>query len=233
MVVSPHLDDAVLSLGATAAHARDAGAQLEILTVFGYDPNSSVAAGPWDAKSGFRTEGEAASRRRVEDQAACAALGAQPRWLDFGAEPYLRNGSDDEIWSAVAAVVGGADTVLLPGYPLQHPDHADLTRLLLRRPLGCNQLGLYAEQPYAFYEKCTPRGAVMPEPLQAILAKPPVWDGVPCEPGYRRAKLHAVRAYQSQLRSLGLKQTGRGHLRLRYMIWLEGRKGGESIAWLS
>ena len=34
VVVSPHLDDAVLSLGATLAHAVESGATVEVLTVF-------------------------------------------------------------------------------------------------------------------------------------------------------------------------------------------------------
>ena len=42
VVVSPHLDDAVLSLGATMAHAIESGAKVEVLTVFGCEPTSSA-----------------------------------------------------------------------------------------------------------------------------------------------------------------------------------------------
>jgi hypothetical protein len=46
VVVSGHLDDAVLSLGSTVTHAVQAGAKVEILTVFSDSPASQAQAGP-------------------------------------------------------------------------------------------------------------------------------------------------------------------------------------------
>jgi len=64
VVVSPHLDDAVLSLGATLAHAVESGATVEVLTVFACALGSSAPTDDWDRKSGFTTEGQAAQQRR-------------------------------------------------------------------------------------------------------------------------------------------------------------------------
>src|ERR1700759_4663582 len=88
VVISPHLDDAVVSLGATLRRAVEAGARVQVVTVFGCEPSSTTAADDWDRKSGFATEGEAARKRRDEDRDACSILGVTPRWFDFGAEPY-------------------------------------------------------------------------------------------------------------------------------------------------
>jgi LmbE family N-acetylglucosaminyl deacetylase len=247
VVVSPHLDDAVLSLGATLAQAAEAGAKVEVVTVFACEPTSNAPADDWDRKSGFATEGQAAKQRRVEDRKACSILGVTPRWLDFGAQPYERRGSLEEVMSAVAAAAAGADTILIPGYPLMHADHAALSKGLLCRELTCRRLGLYAEQPYAFDRRATPQGRVEalavaaesgPLPWQRAAAAFTLqraaaaftWQPATARRRHRRMKLQAVKQYQSQLRSLGLRQTGFGYLRLHRMLWREAWRG-ETIAW--
>lgn len=255
VVISPHLDDAVLSLGATLAHAVEAGSRVEILTVFACATNSDAPTDSWDRKSGFATEGEAAQRRRDEDRAACSILGVTPRWFDFGAEPYERRASTQEVMSAVRDGTKGADVVLIPGYPLAHYDHATLGNALLAEALNCRWLGLYAEQPYAFDRGLTLHGPVETPPpptprsdgvktpngadglnghgaaAQQRSAAGFTWQHAAADNRHRRKKLEAVKQYQSQIRSLGLRQTGLGHLRLRMMLWSEARQGGETIAW--
>lgn len=257
VVVSPHLDDAVLSLGATMARAAEAGTQVEVLTVFAYKPNSQEPTDSWDRKSGFATEGEAARNRRNEDHRACSILGVTPRWFDFGAQPYERRASMQDLVSAISAVTTGADTVLIPGYPLAHDDHATLGNALLSVALNCRVVGLYGEQPYLFDRKLTLQGPVATPP-----PPPPRGDGVisdhdaeglnpasvasatrqrstrgfawqpaTAQSSHRRKKLEAVKQYQSQIGGLGLRQRGVGHLRLRMMLWREARQGGEVIAW--
>ena len=56
MVVSPHSDDAVLSLGAAITSWVRGGAVVELLTVLALDPESPAAAGGWDGRAGFATE---------------------------------------------------------------------------------------------------------------------------------------------------------------------------------
>jgi LmbE family N-acetylglucosaminyl deacetylase len=231
VVVSPHLDDAILSVGATLAHAVEAGARVEVLTVFACALDSGAPTDDWDRKSGFATEGEAAQQRRIEDKTACAILGVTPRWFDFGAQPYERRASMDEVVSAVAAATAGADTVLIPGFPLEHADHAALTRGLLSRGLSCGNLGLYAEQPYSFDLNATPRGPVTAMPAARGTNAPLTWHRAPADRRHRQLKLRALQQYQSQLRQLGLRQRGLGYLRLRRMLWHEARLGGETIGW--
>jgi LmbE family N-acetylglucosaminyl deacetylase len=201
------------------------GATVDVLTVFGYGPTSMAPAGPWDQKSGFITEADAAKKRREEDARACRFLGATPRWLDFGAEPYERRGSPEEIRSAVHAQIAGADCVLIPGFPLSHPDHLELAQLLLGAAIPC-RVGLYAEQPYQYYERKT-MDAAMRAPGIDSLVGPLHWNRVRAERSERHAKTRAVRSYRSQLWQLGLS-----HIGLYRMLWHEASLGGEAIAWL-
>lgn len=215
------------------AAAVQAGAQVEVLTVFAYKPGSSERAGPWDTLCGYVSEGQAAELRRAEDRRACETLGAQPRWMSFGAEPYQRGATDDDIWAAVESATHGADVVMLPGYPLEHPDHAELSQLLLSRGLNCKAVGLYAEQPYAFNHRRQPPGSPPIRALEAITHRPVEWTRVSSTRAQRRIKLNAVRAYRTQLRHLGLGEFGMGFFRLRYLLWHEASQGGEAVAWLS
>jgi LmbE family N-acetylglucosaminyl deacetylase len=225
-VVSPHLDDAVMSLGATIAAAVRQGASVEVLTVFGYGPVSGVPAGPWDAKSGFSTEAEACRVRREEDLKACRILGATPRWLDFGAEPYERRGTPPEILAAVIAATADADCVLIPGFPLNHPDHVELTRLLLGSELR-GKMALYAEQPYLFWERHKIPADMRAPAINDLLNGSLQWLRQPATREDRRLKFKAVRCYRSQLHQLGM-----GPLRHLRMHWHESSQGGEAVAWL-
>ena len=227
VVVSPHFDDAVMSLGALIAQSVRTGVEVEVLTVFGGDPTSKAPADPWDHASGFRTEGQAASARREEDQLACASLQVTPVWLPFGAEAYDRRGSEEDIWTAVCNAIRGADCVLLPGYPLAHRDHAELTKLLLRKGLSCLRTALYMEQPYSFYERKNRIHPAMVPALATVLRDPPVWTRLPVDRANRRAKIRAIKSYRSQLRQLGLGPFGRHR-----MLWHEAVQGGEAISWL-
>jgi LmbE family N-acetylglucosaminyl deacetylase len=226
VVVSPHLDDAVMSLGSALAQAVHTGSKVEILTVFSDIPSSTAAASEWDTQCGFATEGEAATARRQEDRRACAVLGAQPRWLDFGAECYERRGDDADIHTAVTSAIRGADAVLVPGFPLAHADHERLSKLLLANGIDCPRIGLYAEQPYTFIQGKTPGESAL-SALEPVVGTTR-WTRVRTRREFRRTKYKAVRSYRSQLRHLGL-----GNIGLHRMLWREAAEGGEAIAWLS
>jgi LmbE family N-acetylglucosaminyl deacetylase len=157
VVVSPHSDDGVLSLGAAMAWWARAGARVELLTVFALDPASNAPTGGWDGRAGFRTEGEAAQARRAEDRAASAILGATASWLPFGSVDYERHGDEAAVRDAVIEKLRGADLLLLPGHPLTHPDHVWLARALDGSRLE-QRVGRYAEQPYASRSGSPPGG---------------------------------------------------------------------------
>src|SRR4051812_8706982 len=71
VILSPHLDDGVFSLGATALAYRAAGARVRIVTVFANDPESDAAPSEWDVRSGFDSLRRSAGARRREDTLAC------------------------------------------------------------------------------------------------------------------------------------------------------------------
>lgn len=226
VVVSPHLDDGVLSLaGAIASWARR-GVDVLVLTVFGCDPDSGAPAGGWDRRAGFVSEGEAARARRGEDRAACDLLGAAVDWLPFGSSDYERHGDEIAVHAAVATRVASADTVLLPGAPLLHTDHLWLTQLLLERSLRCERIGLYAEQPY----RLRSGGALVPPEWLVMAGVTSQFEGISIGWRDRFAKLRAIRCYRSQMRLLGLG--GRGGWLLCRLVLAEARAGGEALAWV-
>jgi LmbE family N-acetylglucosaminyl deacetylase len=227
VVISPHLDDAVLSIGATIRGATARGSEVTVLTVLGCDPGSDAPSGWWDRRAGYRTEGEAARGRREEDRRACDLVGAAPMWLPFGDSTYERHGPDDDIHSAVAERTAGAELVLVPGFPLSHPDHAFVTRLVLERGLS-SPMALYVEQPYTTNE--SPREPWkwlwrpgMAQPIEHTLPGPPRWRTVRTSVRRRREKLQACKAYRTQIPLL------RGPKVLWRTALYEALRGGETL----
>ena len=210
VILSPHFDDGVLSLGAAMASWVRAGHRVALVTVLGCDPESGAAAGGWDRRSGFTTEGEAAVARRHEDRRASGRLGVLTTWLPFGSLDYERHGTDGDVWGALATAVS-ADWVFVPGVPLSHPDHAWIHRLVVDR-IPPEHLALYAEQPY------TQRFGGAP------------FEPVPASMRDRVAKWRAIREYRSQLALLAMRRTlRRGPLRLALAVeriaWADGLGG--------
>ena len=146
VVVSPHLDDAVLSVGAAIWQATRAGHTVRVLTVLAGDEASDVPVGPWHRESGFRNAGEAARARAAEDELACRIVGARGQRLPYLDKDFERELDDDEVLGAVMDAVDGCDNVLLPGFPLANEDHLGLARLCERLDLPA-RIGYYAEQP--------------------------------------------------------------------------------------
>jgi LmbE family N-acetylglucosaminyl deacetylase len=246
VVLSPHLDDAALSLGATIARSVRAGAQVTVLTAFAGDPESTLAAGEWDRQCGFASAGEAARRRRLEDSRACEILGATPDWLSFCDEEYPRGGNAEDVWSALAPKLAAADLVFAPGYPLENGDHAWLTRLLLERMPPELPVVFYVEQPYVNltvigrgYRRESllsalrvalraPAGVraqapVLDPRLAASAAAPVEWVAASTDRAARDAKRDAILAYRSQVDPLG------GRLLVPRIHLYEWGWGGEGV----
>jgi LmbE family N-acetylglucosaminyl deacetylase len=219
VVVSPHLDDAILSLGGAIAHATRRGARVTILTVMAGDPDSDSPAGEWDVRAGFATAGQATRARRSEDRRACSLVGARPIWLPYSDYQYGRGGDDATIRADVVAAVGSAQ-VLLPGFPLMHDDHAWLFELL-EDAFDEARVGVYVEQPYALRKAAEPDAGPVADQLTRTgrqWRRPAAWAID------RWRKLKACRAYSSQVPILD-EQMISGIFRY------EARLGGESIAW--
>jgi len=181
------------------------------VTVLAGEPDSLRPAGEWDGAAGFRTAGEAVRARRVEDERACGDLGARPVWLPFNDHQYPRGGDDDEVWDALETALRDAATVLVPGFPLMHPDHVWLAALVRERGLPGRRVGHYVEQPYA--------AAWTPGPTED-------WEPAGAGALHRLTKLRACRRYASQLPLIAPE--ARSLLRVaRY----EAARGGEAVRW--
>lgn len=125
VIVSPHLDDAVLGCGNfMAAHP---GAS--VVTVFAGNP-PEYPANPmrkWDVQSGFTAGDDVMETRRHEDHAALGVLGATPIHLEFvehtynaGDRPVAPEILADALAPALATLT---PTLVLAPFGLANPDH--------------------------------------------------------------------------------------------------------------
>src|SRR6266480_1351904 len=98
LVLSPHLDDAVLGCG----HLLAAHSGSTVLTVFAGAPDTYPESMTWwDQMAGFSRGDDPLVARRREDADALDELGAKPIWLDFVEHQYL----DRDDWVRPAAIV--------------------------------------------------------------------------------------------------------------------------------
>jgi LmbE family N-acetylglucosaminyl deacetylase len=219
LVLSPHLDDGVLSLGGFIATAVVAGADVRIVTIFGGDPDSTASAGNWDSQSGFSTAGEATRSRREEDRRACERLGAATEWLPFLDKEYGAPPDGDEVWDRLAAHVQRADLVFTPGRPLIHPDHDWVASLVSQRMVDWSKVVFYAELPYHVF----PERGLPGERKTTDHALSREWTAPRLSYRARESKWRSTAAYASQLPWLA-------PLRYRWVV-LRARLGCERLAW--
>jgi LmbE family N-acetylglucosaminyl deacetylase len=135
VVISPHLDDAVLGCG----HLLGAHPGATVITAFAGAPTRYPEPMTWwDTLSGFESGDDPVRSRRVEDAAALAELGAEPVWLDFVEHQYLdradRVRAEAVVDALDAAVAAARPTVVLAPFGLANPDHdtAHAAALLVR-----------------------------------------------------------------------------------------------------
>jgi LmbE family N-acetylglucosaminyl deacetylase len=139
VVISPHLDDAVLSCARfIAAHSG-----VTVVTVFAGNPPAYPSPQRlWDAQSGFAPDDDVMAARRTEDATALAVLAARPVHLNFIEHTYLPN--DTPVAPDVIAPVLGETlrdlqpTLVVAPFGLANPDH-DVTHkacMLARDALG-------------------------------------------------------------------------------------------------
>jgi LmbE family N-acetylglucosaminyl deacetylase len=88
LIVSPHLDDALLSAFALTTAQR----QVTVLNVFTEGPESSTVITDWDRSAGFTTSRQALDVRRAEDDLAFTNLGVERVALGCTESIYLNDG---------------------------------------------------------------------------------------------------------------------------------------------
>jgi glycosyltransferase involved in cell wall biosynthesis/LmbE family N-acetylglucosaminyl deacetylase len=163
VAVSPHLDDAVFSAGATLARLADANWQVQVVTVFTASvPDPAGFALGCQLDKGLGPEVDYMALRRAEDAEAVRrlGLGRPPVHLPFPEAPHRGydsapalfagpRGADaaivEEVRAALAPLLSGAELVLAPAGLGGHVDHVQVLAALaaLVRPV------LWHDQPYA------------------------------------------------------------------------------------
>lgn len=155
IIVSPHLDDGMLSCGQLIA-ALPKHAPL-LLTVFAGEPdNAEHVWSDYDKKCGFPSAHVAMGMRRAEDRRACSVVGARWEHLSFVDSQYQPQPSVDAIADSLVRHVeqlqtdDDAPSMMIGPLGLQHIDHVLVSSafLLAAQRLPMLDVLLYEELPY-------------------------------------------------------------------------------------
>jgi len=203
-ILSPHLDDAVLSCW----HVLAGPDRVVVVNVFAGIPPAGAPGGWWDRLSGDVDGPSVMEARRAEDRAALGLAGREPVNLDFLDRQYR---PDDEPPPALADALRerlpAGVVVLAPGAVIPtpdrrvkepaepHPDHLAVREAALALRADAFEVELYADLPHASAggRLVVPDGAEVHDLVDGALA----------------AKLRAVHRYASQLDALGRAFGGR------------------------
>ncbi len=205
LVLSPHLDDAVLSCAWALMHCEHAVAA----TLLAGTPAGDYPLTDWDRRCGFASAADAMRARRDEDRAALGELGAQPHHLDFLDAQYAPAHGVEDLAPAIVALLreSNPDAVLMP-LGLYHSDHVlvheGARRVRSRDRTAQRRWFCYEDIPY------TRKPLLLQQRLASLHA-----DGVALtllvhgEPGAacQVRKRRALSHYRSQLFDLGLSET--------------------------
>jgi LmbE family N-acetylglucosaminyl deacetylase len=200
LVISPHLDDAVLSCGLLlAAHPAPV-----VCTVFSAAPEENMVT-DWDQSSGFADAFEAMQARKAEDARALALLGAFPIHLAFRDAQYKSPPSQDALVAALRQAVREVkpSSILIP-MGLFHSDHTMVTNACLA------VMQQFEPVPMLAYEDVPYRkipGAIQNRlrtlTESGFIAQPADRLCAAIDARHHQLKQAAINAYQSQLRAFG------------------------------
>lgn len=207
LALSPHLDDVAFSCGGTLARLARMGWEVTVATVFTRSvPSPTGFALACQLDKGLPVEVDYMALRREEDAAACAALGAGPRWLDFAEAPHRGYAdaaalfhapkAEDDVLAPLCGAFGdllstSPDLVLAPQGIGGHVDHV-LVALALRLvlPTAAPPVLWWTDFPYALRPGSHPA-----RPFAAEMAVLPERAVI----GDAGARLAACAAYATQL----------------------------------
>lgn len=207
VVISPHLDDAVLSIGATLHRAVARGHRVEVVSVFAGDPQRQGPPSYWDGERGVATAAEAVELRRQEDRAAADVIGYEPVWLPFEDNGYVYHRDPDAIMAALRPRLDGASLVLVPGWPLKHSDHRYVGLLMVERVVD-RPIVLYSELPYAASPRSLAVAAIKGRshsPLRGAVPGEVDWKTVRVTGADGQAKDDATACYGGEIDALGYR----------------------------
>jgi LmbE family N-acetylglucosaminyl deacetylase len=201
VVISPHLDDAVLGIGALLS----AVPQAVVVTAFAGDPGPATRASAWDQSTSHLASHVLAIRRR-EDVAALQQLGADAVHLRFLEAPYRsrqrwhEQALEAELFTALRQQIGALVEAHEPAamfvpLGLGHVDHVLTSCAAISAWLVCRPCALlaYAEQPYAMCDRGLARAR-----FHDLRATPLPFERV-AKRRHRAAKAKAISEYKSQI----------------------------------
>ena len=186
VILSPHLDDAVLSCW----HLLSGTDEVRIVNVFAGVPGG--AAGWWDRLTGATDARNRMRERRHEDRAALAIVGRDATNLDFMDAQYRSNGDEPSTLEAVLAHVEPHDTVWVPAALRGHRDHALVRDAGLALRDRGHEVAFYADLPQVGL-------AAPPAPLDLRALRP---EPHRLDAGAFERKLMAVGCYATQVAAL-------------------------------
>ncbi|SCL21892.1 N-acetylglucosaminyl deacetylase, LmbE family [Micromonospora nigra] len=201
VAVSPHLDDAVFSVGGTLAALVAAGWFVEVLTCFTASvPDPAPFALSTQLDKGLPAHVDYLALRRAEDAAACRRLGVRPVHLPLPEAPHRGYDSAPELFAGVrpddpvgeALVVAlrprllAADLVLAPQALGGHVDH----RVVAEAVVAC--------VPDALWWRDVPYVSRAPDERPWRAVPPGVEQAVDIRP-YLDVKVDAAGRYRTQL----------------------------------
>jgi LmbE family N-acetylglucosaminyl deacetylase len=214
VILSPHFDDSVLDFWSllSSRHA------VYIINVFAAPPREPCLT-EWDEFCGATDSVEWTERRRAEDASALALVGRKALNLPFQqASVRAATGQSspnvEVIAAAIANAVGSARAVLAPAGIGEHPDHLLVRDVAERFARQDVPVRLYADLPYAIRTGGWPtwvdreRGvaAANEEWLRFLQDVPQLdperADVLTLQPDQERAKLAALRSYETQFAHL-------------------------------
>ncbi len=212
LVISPHLDDAVLSCEALLKFSRDA----HVLTVFGGDAPADAPLAEWDRQCGFPAGVNVMEARRAEDSRALTGLGAVPLWGNELQEGYRTDAANlERITSLITATIDSiAPTHFLFPLGLKHHDHLLVAAAcgIAARERALTTSFVYAERPYAQAKEF----AVVRKRIRELSTGGAGFSPDRLPRGERRGDRSALRCYPSQLRGLRMSAFRIGIFRERY-----------------
>ena len=209
VVVSPHLDDAVLSAFGLLTDATSA----TVITVFAGIPDDSVPPGEYDRLTRSDSPRARMLARREEDVRVLGGLGVGHIHLDFFDHPCrTADPQPAEVARAIAAVLPDHDTLVIPAAIGAHLDHVLAREAALLLLVVGVRLAM-ADLPYAAVFGWP--AAVMGRPDPPFLDPSAAWAPAlkrlaessgrapelivdPLSPLAQRRKLAAVHGYRTQ-----------------------------------
>lgn len=208
-VLSPHLDDAVLSAWSVLCGPGE----VQVVNVCSGLPATDLLS-PWDRLTGATNSRQRMLERLEEDRAALARAKTEATALDFPEAQYRQGPLEpDALRDALERALGDVAQVWVPAGIGGHDDHVQIrdAALALARD-GGPALNLYAELPYAV--RFGWPGWVSAQDDDPHLVVEAWWARfLPADldlsatkhtlsPADARRKLHALAAYRSQLPGL-------------------------------